>query len=294
MPDHLQQHFERPPSCPYCGSDTIEGDSIEIEGDWAEQPVRCLACDRGWTDRYRLEAILDDGNQPHRPRRVPRDQPAEQSERNLRQRQIVPPDRLAACRPTIIGVGAIGRQVALQLAAMGVSSLQLIDPDAVETVNLAPQGYLADDLGRPKVEATADLCQQIHPMLAMDERRERFRRTMELGDVIFCCVDAIEIRQHVWYAVRDRVSLFVDGRMSAETIRIVTAADEASREHYPSTLFAAGEAHRGACTARSTVFTASVAAGLMLEQLARHLRRMPIEPDLQLNLLASELTVPSV
>ena len=43
------------------------------------------------------------------------------SQRDLRQRDIVPPDALAKCRPTVIGVGAIGRQVALQLAAMGVS-----------------------------------------------------------------------------------------------------------------------------------------------------------------------------
>ena len=43
------------------------------------------------------------------------------SDRYSRQRDIIPLERLAACRATVIGVGAIGRQVALQLAAMGVS-----------------------------------------------------------------------------------------------------------------------------------------------------------------------------
>jgi sulfur carrier protein ThiS adenylyltransferase len=73
------------------------------------------------------------------------------SERYSRQRDIVQPDRLAACRATVIGVGAIGRQVALQLAAMGIPWLQLVDFDVVEASNLASQGYLQDDLGRPKV-----------------------------------------------------------------------------------------------------------------------------------------------
>ena len=68
------------------------------------------------------------------------------SDRNLRQRDIVPPDRLARCQATVIGVGAIGRQVAIQLTAMGIPSLQLIDPDRVEPVNLACQGYLEGDL----------------------------------------------------------------------------------------------------------------------------------------------------
>ena len=102
--------------------------------------------------------------------------------RNLRQRDIVPPERLATCRATVVGVGAIGRQVALQLAAMGISWLQLIDHDSVEEVNLAPQGFLQDDLGRSKVEAVGDSCQQINHMLEMHEHCERFRRSRDITE----------------------------------------------------------------------------------------------------------------
>ena len=73
------------------------------------------------------------------------------AERYSRQRDLVPPERLALCKATVIGVGAVGRQVALQLAAMGIPWLQLVDFDGVEPSNLASQGYLQDDLGRPKV-----------------------------------------------------------------------------------------------------------------------------------------------
>ncbi len=62
------------------------------------------------------------------------------NERYSRQRDIVPAERLAACKATIIGVGAIGRQVALQLTAMGIPWLQLMDFDNVEESNLACQG----------------------------------------------------------------------------------------------------------------------------------------------------------
>jgi phosphoglycerate dehydrogenase-like enzyme len=44
-------------------------------------------------------------------------------DRDIRQRDIVPPERLAQCHAVVIGVGAIGRQVALQLAAVGVPFL---------------------------------------------------------------------------------------------------------------------------------------------------------------------------
>ena len=212
-------------------------------------------------------------------------------QRDARQRDIVPPERLADCQVMVVGVGAIGRQVALQLAAMGVPDLRLVDPDTVETVNLACQGYLYEDQGRAKVHATAELCRQINPHVHVHVEAARFRRSMEVGNALFCCVDQIETRRRIWEAASSRLQYFADGRMSAEVIRVLVAADAESRRHYPTTLFAAAEAYQGACTAKSTIFTANIAAGLMLSQFSKWLRHLPIEKDLTLNLLSAELTV---
>lgn len=213
------------------------------------------------------------------------------SDRDLRQRDIIPPDRLKQHRVTVIGVGAIGRQVAIQLAAMGVPWMQLIDPETVEVVNLAPQGYFVDDLGAAKVHATGGLCQQANNLLELYCVQDRFRRSMEVGDVLFSCVDSIDTRRLIWEAVGPHVDFFCDGRMAAEALRVLTVADANSGNHYPTTLFAASEAHRGACTAKSTIYCANIAAGLMVAQFAKFLRRLPMENDLQFNLLAGELTV---
>jgi sulfur carrier protein ThiS adenylyltransferase len=211
------------------------------------------------------------------------------NERYSRQRDLVPPERLAACKATVIGVGAIGRQVALQLTAMGIPWLQLVDFDSVEESNLASQGYLQDDLGRPKVQATADLSQQINHMLEVHSLNTRFRRSMEIGNVVFCCVDKIDIRRLIWEAVKDKADFWADGRMSAEVLRVLVAYDPVSRKHYPTTLFAAEEAFAGSCTAKTTIYCANIAAGLMLAQFAKWLRRLPVDPDMVLNLLAGEL-----
>ena len=47
--------------------------------------------------------------------------------RDFRQRDLVPPEKLSACHPLVIGVGAVGRQLALQLAATGVTHMTLVD-----------------------------------------------------------------------------------------------------------------------------------------------------------------------
>ena len=79
--------------------------------------------------------------------------------------------------------------------------------------------------------------------------------------------------------------------MRGEILRILTAADAVSRKHYPTTLFPQQEAQVGTCTSRSTIYAAAIAAGLMVHQLVRWLREQPVEADVSLNLLASEMVV---
>jgi len=188
-------------------------------------------------------------------------------DRDLRQRELVPPEKLATCRAVVIGVGAIGHQVALQLAAMGILQLDLFDHDSVEAVNLAPQGYFPADLGQAKVEATAAICLQIHPSIQIIRHSERFTRAspklLQSHEkapaserlIGFCCVDSIGTRRLVWEALRDQASFFVDGRMSAEVIRVLASANPSCDVHYASTLFESQQAYIGSCTAKSTIYT---------------------------------------
>jgi sulfur carrier protein ThiS adenylyltransferase len=213
------------------------------------------------------------------------------TERYSRQRDIVPIERISQCKATVIGIGAIGRQVALQLTAIGIPWMQLVDFDTVEESNLASQGYLHSDLGKAKVDATSQLCRQINSELQIQISYERFKRSHKIGNCVFCCVDSIESRRLIWEAVKDKASFFVDGRMAAEVLRVLAVSDTQSREHYPTTLFGSEEAFVGSCTAKTTIYCANIAAGFMLAQFTKYLRQLPIDPDIQVNLLASEINV---
>jgi molybdopterin-synthase adenylyltransferase len=213
------------------------------------------------------------------------------SNRFARQQDLVPGERLAGLNVTVIGVGAIGRQVALQLAAIGVRRLQLVDFDRVDETNITTQGYLLDDVGRLKVFATNDAIDQLDPNIEVTIVGDRYRPKLDVGAVVFCCVDSIEARGAIWRSAGQRTEFWADGRMLGETMRILVAADEPSRQHYPTTLFGASEAQPGRCTARSTIYTANIAAGLMVHQFVRWLRGQPVDADASLNLLAGELVV---
>ena len=211
--------------------------------------------------------------------------------RFARQEDLVPRGRLAEIRATVIGVGAIGRNVGIQLAAIGVPQIQLVDFDVVDATNVTTQGYEAADVGMTKVLATLTAIHQIDPLVQVQVIEDRYRPKVDIGQAVFCCVDSIEARTTIWRSAQRRSRFWCDGRMLGEVIRVLTVADDQGREHYPTTLFAQSEAQPGRCTARSTIYAASIAAGLMVHQFTRWLRAIPVDQDTSLNLLAGEWVV---
>ena len=208
-----------------------------------------------------------------------------------RQQDLVPLAALMPLTTTVIGVGAIGRQVAIQLAAIGARRIQLIDFDTVDETNITTQGYLHADLGQPKVTATANHLRAIDPEITVSEIAARFRPDLSIGEAVFCCVDSISARSAIWRAIRHRCQFWTDGRMLGETMRILTATDPAARDHYATTLFHQSEAQTGSCTSKSTIYTANIAAGLMIHQFTRWLRGQECCHDQLLNLAADELSL---
>ncbi len=211
------------------------------------------------------------------------------SDRFTRQADLVPAKRLVELSITVIGVGAIGRPVALQLAAMGARRLQLIDFDEVDVTNVTTQGYLAAEVGEKKVHAAQKAIRAIDPTITVEVILDRFRPDQTIKDVVFCCVDSISVRAAIWRSLKDRTQFWADGRMRGEVLRILTASEANSRAHYGTTLFPQVEAQAGACTSKGTIYAASIAAGLLLHQFARWLRSTPCDADIVLDLLGSEL-----
>ena len=59
-----KKYLEDSGRCPFCGSDNIEGGSLEVDGHQAWQEVTCLDCDGGWDDIYKLVGIDNSHNYP--------------------------------------------------------------------------------------------------------------------------------------------------------------------------------------------------------------------------------------
>ena len=77
--------------------------------------------------------------------------------------------KLKAARVLVVGSGGLGAPASLYLAAAGVGTLGLVDPDTVSLSNLQRQVlYAAADVGRPKVEAAADRLLALNPHISVE------------------------------------------------------------------------------------------------------------------------------
>ena len=94
------------------------------------------------------------------------DEEIERYARHLVLREVGGPgqQKLKAATALIVGAGGLGSPVALYLAAAGVGTILMADPDEVDRSNLQRQViFNDDDLGRPKVEAAADRLHALNP-----------------------------------------------------------------------------------------------------------------------------------
>jgi molybdopterin/thiamine biosynthesis adenylyltransferase len=94
------------------------------------------------------------------------DEEVERYARHLVLREIGGPGQqaLKAARVLIVGAGGLGAPAALYLAAAGVGTIGLADPDTVSLSNLQRQVlYRTEDDGAPKVERAADRLAELNP-----------------------------------------------------------------------------------------------------------------------------------
>jgi len=99
-----------------------------------------------------------------------------QSEIRRYGRQIIIPDvgligqrKIKAARVLIVGVGGLGSAASLYLAAAGVGTIGLIDPDVVEETNLQRQIiYATDDVGKRKIDAARDRLSRLNPNIEVE------------------------------------------------------------------------------------------------------------------------------
>lgn len=92
----------------------------------------------------------------------------------------------------IVGIGSGGSFVAVSLAMSGVGRFILIDDDVIETHNVVRHAADLRDVGRPKVEAVADLIRQRNPQADVITVVGRLEEHLELLKEMHVVVSGVD------------------------------------------------------------------------------------------------------
>jgi ubiquitin-activating enzyme E1 C len=111
-------------------------------------------------------------------------------------------DKISESTIMIIGVGAVGCEVAKNLTLMGIGRLIIVDNDVVEVSNLSRQMLFTDeDVGRPKTLAAQEKLVKMNPWIRIDryykDVRELDTSLFREAVVVCSCLDNWPVRRWV-------------------------------------------------------------------------------------------------
>lgn len=194
----------------------------------------------------------------------------------LRHLSVFTPHAFGNRRIDVIGAGATGSRVVLELSKLGVENLHVWDFDTVEEHNIANQVFGNQHIGQFKVDALAEIVKRdTGNVIHVHNEKHTGDRTQPLGDVVFLLTDTMESRKQIWDGAlkfRPHTSLVIETRMGADDGRIYTINPSKPNhiKEWEATLYDDDEAEVSACGGSVSVGpTAEILAGIAKWQLIR-------------------------
>lgn len=165
----------------------------------------------------------------------------------------------------IIGVGAVGGWATLNLAKMGFHDITVWDNDIVSIENMNSQFYRFSDIDKPKVDALKYMVEDFSGVRIEANHAKWIDGPVR--KITVCGVDSMESRKAIFAKCKGDFTCthFIDTRMASEYISqwVINMQNSKQVDSYEKTLFTDKDAVQERCTAKSTIYTASLAAGLV-------------------------------
>jgi hypothetical protein len=187
-----------------------------------------------------------------------------------RQMSLIPMETLRT--PVhVIGCGAIGSFATLALAKMGMTNINVYDMDDVSVENMSNQFFRFSDIGYNKASALQSLVKDFTKTHINVYRREFVPEdAINLNGIVISAVDSMKARRMIFEAIKEMgfaVKWIIDPRMSAEFYAQYTINPflEADQKTYEKTLYTDEASVQERCTAKSTIYTATLAAGMVVK-----------------------------
>jgi hypothetical protein len=168
---------------------------------------------------------------------------------------------------TIIGAGGIASALVTILAQMGFKVFHIWDDDNLEEHNISTTAYPDNWVGTSKVKCAADMIWMFGDKPDVTMNNKRWEPGDYLSDIVLLTPDNMETRLdvHMDWKRNDNRRALIDMRMGALTMEVISV--DKDNDNFGKTWQPSSKISDEACTAKHTIFTANVVAGLGASQL---------------------------
>ena len=194
------------------------------------------------------------------------------------------------------GAGAIGSQVSMMLARIGIGRLIVIDHDILEEHNTANQLYTSEDIGMRKVYALREILKDFDAeYIGINDKVQNVDWKSIDADIILGCFDNIGARFFLNMIAITHRKPYIDAGIESFRGQVWTVIPgktpclQCWSDMFPKVKPKAGCS--SVESAPSTFFTASYAAALQAMQVVKIVLGKPVEPFIGFN-LKSGITMP--
>lgn len=162
----------------------------------------------------------------------------------------------------VIGAGASGSWLVLQLAKLGITNITVWDFDTVEEHNIANQAFNIDQIGEYKAYAIEGLVRRATDT-SIKAKPNKVDASTRLSGVVFCMIDSMSGRKEIWdncIKYKPSIAAYFEPRMGLHMGRIynVNPMNPAHITKYEETLYGDEETEVSACGASMSVITSAM------------------------------------
>tara|TARA_E500000305_G_C3984765_1_gene218754 strand:- start:341 stop:994 length:654 start_codon:yes stop_codon:yes gene_type:complete len=186
----------------------------------------------------------------------------------------------------IVGCGAIGSSVAMQLVRLGADNFYLYDFDKVEIQNVGVSQYNEQDVGLPKVGALINHMKRVNTMIKVEGKIDRFTSyDGSKNGILVLGLDSMKARKQIVELLvkcPHKPETVIDGRMGAEHYQQYIY-NNITMSKYDKNWYSDDDADPEPCTRKATSYCSNMSGSFISNSIKNIVMKQPYFNEITFN-----------
>ena len=186
----------------------------------------------------------------------------------------------------IVGCGAIGSSVAMQLVRLGADNFHLYDFDKVEIPNIGVSQYNEQDVGLPKVGALINHMKRVNVMIKVEGIIDRFTTYEGSKEgILILGLDSMKARRDIVKMLVKcpyKPKIVIDGRMGAEHYQQYIY-NNITMSQYDKNWYSDDESDPEPCTRKATSYCSNMSGSFIANAAKNIVMKQPYFKEVTFN-----------